>query len=105
MSDMREAGRQTGHILLDVISAWDSSQPDESTVNRDAANIALERLNEIGAVSGTQHDDGSVSLDVSDLVGGALVTMQWLVSCLDALTSLDRLEVVSRARRFLDTGE
>ena len=86
-----------------MVSAWDSSADDE--VNAAAMNLAARSLSEVGAVREKLDDDNVLDLDVSDLIGGAGVTMQWLVESLAAVTPMDRLEVIARARRFVDTGE
>jgi hypothetical protein len=107
MSDdemMPESGRQAAHVLLDAAASWDW---DDSTNNDDAyvarANLALERLDEVGAVRATLHDD-TLDLDATPLIGGALLSIHWLAGHLAAAMHVDKLEVYSRLRAFLDTG-
>ena len=100
-----ETGRQAAHLLLDAASSWDwqdHDNNDEAYVAR--ANLALQRLNDVGAVSGTLLDDDTLELDATPLVGAAVLSIHWLAGHLAASMKVDKLEVYARLRAFLDTG-
>lgn len=101
-----ENGRQAAHVLLDAAASWDwedGANNDDAYVAR--ANLALQRLNDVGAVSGTLHDDDTLDLDATPLIGGALLSIHWLAGHLAVAVNVDKLEVYARLRAFLDTGE
>jgi len=100
MVDIPDAGRQAAHVLLDAVSAW-SAEADEAA-NENAINLAIERLNEIGAVTATLDDQEALDVNVSNLVGGTLVTMTWLVRQLSLSAAVDQAEVIVNAREFLE---
>ena len=100
MVDIPDAGRQAAHVLLDAVSAW-SAEADEAA-NENAINLAIERLNEIGTVTATLDDQEALDVNVSNLVGGTLVTMTWLVRQLSLSAAVDQAEVIVNAREFLE---
>ena len=100
MVDIPDAGRQAAHVLLDAVSAW-SAEADEAA-NENAINLAIERLAEIGAVTATLDDQEALDVNVSNLVGGTLVTMTWLVRQLSLSAAVDQAEVIVNAREFLE---
>ena len=81
MTAIPDAGRQSAHVILDAVTAWDPSLgiADE---NNDAMNLALDRLNEIdGAIEVDVDDDEDeldVTLDVTNLAGGTIVLVNYL---------------------------
>jgi hypothetical protein len=102
MSDdsMPEQGRQAAFVLLDALSGREPGGPDAG--NEAVMNLALRRLNEVGAVTATMDDETEeVTVDVSNLVGGTLVTLQWLVSALAERRGCDETVVVHDLRGFL----
>ncbi|MDR5699858.1 hypothetical protein [Agromyces aerolatus] len=106
MTDIPAAGRQSAHVILDAVSAWD---PDigPTDENADAMNRALERLDRIdGAIVVTADDDADdithLTLDVSNLTGGAIVLVNWLVHQLGDARNEDPQIVIAQAREFLD---
>jgi hypothetical protein len=100
MTDMPEGGRQAAHVLLDAVSAW-SADADAAT-NASVVQLAIERLNEIGAVTATLDEADGLHVNITNLVGGALVTMTWLIRQLSLTATAERDEVIVTAREFLD---
>lgn len=105
MTAIPDAGRQSAHVILDAVTAWDPSLgiADE---NNDAMNLALDRLNEIdGAIEVDVDDDEDeldVTLDVTNLAGGTIVLVNYLVKQLAQARGEDVHDVIARAREFLD---
>jgi hypothetical protein len=86
---------------LDAVSAWETGAHDDT--NSSAMNTALDRLNEVdGAIQATMTDDDGMTLDVSNLLGGAIVTLNWLVERLADARGITRTDVLVELRDFLD---
>ena len=106
MAVIPAAGREVAHILLDAVTAHDSSAPDEMNIG--AVNLAWKRINDVeGAVeaqaSGTDEDpDIELSLDLSNLLGGALINITWLVTRLAECRGSDSASIIVELREFLD---
>jgi len=98
---LTEPGRLASHVLLDVISIWNDPTvvPDQSV---QIGNTALERLGDVGAVRSTHISDGQVEVDASDLIGGALMALNWLVAEVADVQHCTREEIVIRLRDYLD---
>lgn len=105
MTAIPDAGRLSAHVILDAVTAWDPSLgiADE---NNDAMSLALDRLNEIdGAIEVDVDDDEDeldVALDVTNLAGGTIVLVNYLVHQLAGARGEDVHDVIARAREFLD---
>jgi len=98
MATIPEPGRAAAHVLLDALSGWESGGGER--LNAEVMNLALRRLDEVdGAVTTTA--DG-LSLDLSNLVGGAVVSMHWLIERLALSRGIDRHAVITELREFLD---
>ena len=105
MSHMPEAGRQAAHVLLDTVTAFD---PDlgEDDRNGAAMNLAHERLNEVGAAEATYNDDtDQVTIDITGLLGGAVVTIHWLTLLVAEVAGISQEDVIVKAREFIDSDE
>ena len=100
MADIPEVGRLAAHTILDAVAGYELGLEEDANTN--AMNLALTRLDEIGAVDATTSDDGGLAVDVSNLVGGALVTVNYLVHQLAKARSVSPEVVVAGARAFLD---
>lgn len=106
---MTDTGRQVSHILLDALAAWDQavseSHPDDDT-NASAVNLAVQKILEIGAITvdvdRSGEDTDVVNVDASDLLGGTLVLLQWMLAQLAVYAERDRLDVIVRAREVMD---
>jgi hypothetical protein len=100
MTHMPDAGRSAANVLLDAVIALDPDSPDSEPIE-----LALKRLDEIpGAYDVTVDDDGTnldVKVDLSNLLGGAVTAMQWLVSHVADAQGVSREEVVSDLRAWL----
>lgn len=98
---MPEAGRLAAHVLLDACTAATGrDDPDAAAVQ-----LAVDRLLELDAMTvkvTDVNDEFEVDVDVSDLVGGAMVTMQYLIHQLAKTTEVDPLIVISKVREHLD---
>lgn len=73
--------------------------------NAPAAQLAIQRLNEVDTVRATLNDDDQLHLDISNLVGGDMVTMKFLVRHLALARGTDEHEVIADTREFLDNVE
>lgn len=89
------------HVLLDAVSAFDHSQ-GETPENEAAVNLALGRLGEIEAIRVTEADDGTIVLDPSPLVGGAITTITLLARTLAEKYNADPDAVMLTLREQLD---
>jgi hypothetical protein len=94
---MPEAGRQSGQIILDAVSVFRADEGSNA-----AMDLALQRLSDVEAVTVSEADEEGVTLDISPLVGGAMVTVQWLVESLANHRGVDRSTVIAEVRQFLD---
>lgn len=103
---MDEPMRQTAHVILDGLVAFDEDlvlADDPAAV--DAARLALERLNDTGAVvARVDEATGGVFVDLQPLVGAASVTIFRLVSQLARERGISREDVIAELRTFLDEG-
>lgn len=92
------AGRESANVLLDAVSAHAIDEAD----NIAAMNLALTNLAEVeGAYRVTVDDDDEVSLDLSGLLGGAMVTISRLVQLVADEKQVNREEVISDLREWL----
>jgi hypothetical protein len=99
-----EPGREAVHALLDTVASFDDSL-GEDPGHAEELNRVLERVNEAGAVSATVNDDGQVVLDASQLLGGTVAAMNWLVEAVARAGDLDKEAVIAEVREFLDQEE
>jgi len=100
VAEMPEVGRQAAHILLDAVTAFEAGRADEDNVV--AMNLALQRLDEVGAIGATTARTGEITLEVSNLAGGAVVSLNWLIEQLAFREGSDPQAVIARLRDFLD---
>ncbi|MCU1443845.1 MAG: hypothetical protein JWQ59_1995 [Cryobacterium sp.] len=100
MTDIPEGGRQAAHVIIDAVSAWDTAATPDA--NTQAMNLALNRMNDVDAVRATLDDDDNLSLDASNLLGGAIVSMSWLIEQLARERHQDKQLVIAELRDFLD---
>ena len=101
MTDIPEGGRQASYILLDAVSTWDTTATDDT--NSAAMNLALTRMNEVEAFTATLDDNDQLSLDASNLLGGTIVSMNWLIEQLAQERHQSRHSVIMNLREFLAT--
>lgn len=100
--ELTDLGRQSGHVLLDMLVSHDPELADPRA-NFPAARTAFQRLNEIGAVTATRDDETeTTTVNVSDLIAGTLVTMNLLVALLARKTNSDPESVIAAVRTLLD---
>jgi hypothetical protein len=99
MARMPETGRQAAHAFLDALSGGTFVAEG---VEAAAIDLAVERLNEVGAVEATLEGDDNLRLDISNLVGGVLTAMTFLVRQLALYAEVDEQEVIIRTREFID---
>lgn len=89
--------------MLDAVSVWDADATDET--NSRATELALARLNEVGAITATINDaTDELDLDASHLLGGVMVLVQQLVSDLAACSGQEREQVIAVMREAMDTN-
>lgn len=78
---MTPAGRQSAHILLDAIAAWDGANPNDFA----GPDLAIQRLLEVGAVKAEVNEDtGGIDVDISAVLQGATTTMVMLIGAVAA---------------------
>jgi len=99
MTNIPEGGRQASYVLLDAVSTWDTTATDDT--NSAAMHLALSRMNEVDAYTATIDDDARLSLDASNLLGGTIVSMNWLIEQLAQERNQSRHSVIADLREFL----
>lgn len=98
MSDT-SIGYRAAEILLDGVIATGSD-----TDMGQAVQAAINALGDIGAVTATYNDEtDTVALDASDLTGGALTLIAWLVNQLAGARGISPELAVAEAREFLSS--
>lgn len=103
MTQMREPARQAAHVLVDTVTAFDE-ELGETAINGTAMNLALARINEVGAVTATMNDEtDELHMDASDLLGGAIVSINWLAALAAELGKTSREHVLAELREFIDS--
>lgn len=97
-ADIPTAGRESVNVILDAVVAHVPGDPR----NVELMNLALARLAEVeGAYGVTVNDADEVSLDLSNLVGGAMVAIARLVQMVAEAEGTSREEVVADLRAWL----
>lgn len=95
-------GRAASHVLLDVAGAWnDDASVDE---NLDAANVAAERLLEIGVVRvdiEETDDDINIGVDLTDVIGPTALLLHGALTLLEE-RGLDRASAIVQLREEID---
>jgi hypothetical protein len=66
------------------------------------SNVALARLNDVGAMTARTQPEREVAVDVSMLVGGTTVLLKWLIGHLAVYAKSSEEDVVADARAFLE---
>lgn len=102
MAGIPEPARLVAHVMADAVSALEPG----SEKNNEAMDLALARLNQIDEAVVARVDDETgrlKSLDISNLLGGALVSMNWLVTQLAEARGVDELDVIASLREALDS--
>lgn len=97
---MPEGGRQASYILLDAVSAWDTASSHDT--NNAAMILALSRMNDVDAFTATLDGNDHLSIDASNLLGGAIVAINWLIEQLAHERQQSRHSVIADLREFLD---
>jgi hypothetical protein len=95
-----EEARRSADILLDTLLAYERATEDDKSP---ATRLALQRLTEAGAVTATLGADDSLTIDLSRLLAGTLVPMEWLTVALADSLGISTEQVVNHLRAFLDT--
>jgi hypothetical protein len=101
MVGIPESARLVAHVMADAVSALEPG----SGRNSEAMDLALARLKEIdeAVVAHVDEETGQLtSLDISNLLGGALASMNWLVTQLAEARGVDELDVIASLREALD---
>jgi len=101
MNSFPNKGRLAAHVLLDAVSVartWDAA----------ATDLAYRRLADIEAFSVEVDDepggDLNVKVDLSDVLGASLITIDYLVEFVAKLrTGVTREQVIVELREYLDT--
>jgi hypothetical protein len=102
MSDLPEEARLAAHVLLDTVSAFDTQEEGRVA----AMDLAFQRINDIGAVTtNINREAGEVNIDMSALLGGCVIPMQWLIGQLAVAAEMSKTEVIVMLRQFLDSDE
>ena len=99
---MDESAKQTAQVLLDFYSGFDASEDaDEEDL---AFDTAITRLEEAGAFSVEidDEDDDDVEIEITPLLIGSTVAVQWLIGQLSAATDYSEEEILFDLRHFID---
>ena len=100
---MDESAKKTAQVLLDFYSGFDSSEDaDEEDL---AFDTAITRLEEAGAFSveiDEEDDDDAVEIEITPLLIGSTVAVQWLIGQLSAATDYSEEEILFDLRHFID---
>lgn len=95
-----EPGRQIAHVLVDSAVAYQADA--ESNVG--PVNLALSRISDIeGSVPVSVDESDEVTVDVSHLLGSALIAVNWLLDAAAGASGQDRDLVAADLRAFLDS--
>jgi hypothetical protein len=95
-----EIGRQSAHVLLDAASVFDPELPDVEAAA--LTDRALQRLDEIGAVTVSLDEDDIATVDASNLVGASLWIISPLLDWVAENHGMSRAEVVVKMREIVD---
>lgn len=92
-------------MLIDAVSAAEGvDASDASTLN-----LAFQRLTEIEGAFHVKVQDGGpdsdldIELDLSNLLGGTIVTMTWLIHQIASAQGVSPDSVIIELRHFLDS--
>lgn len=98
MTNIPTAGCEAVNVILDAVAAHAIEEPN----NLATMNLALARLADVeDAYRVTLNDEDEVSLDLSNLVGGAMVPISRLVQLVSDGQGVSRDEVISGLREWL----
>lgn len=97
-----KAGSIAAHVLIDAVSVADDGNTDAEIVN-----TVYQRLLEAETFTVTAKDDGpdtdlDVTIDLSNVLGGALVTMNKLINDLAQARGVDRDTIIIGLREYID---
>lgn len=99
---MDESAKKTAQVLLDFYSGFDSSKDaDEEDL---AFDTAITRLEDAGAFSVEidEEDDDAMEIEITPLLIGSTVAVQWLIGQLSAATDYSEEEILFDLRHFID---
>lgn len=93
-----DSGRLSAHVLIDAVMAY---EPDDDSRSVD---LAFQRLSEVeGAIEATFDDETDhLTLDLSGLLGGALIAIHRLVEEVSLARGIDREIVGAMVREYVD---
>jgi hypothetical protein len=98
-----EATRAAAHVILDVLSGYDTDVPDR--VSGTAMETAFRRINAVGAVAATMNDEtGTLTVDATPLMGAILVPLQYLIRQLELYAEISRDDVLTKLREYVDAS-
>lgn len=98
MLENPDKSAQVSHVILDVASVFRGGDGDEST-------LAAERLNDLDAISAKVTQTAAsvhIDLNLTNVVVGASVVVDWLLAELSEARGVSREEVVVDARQHID---
>lgn len=102
MSDLPEAGRQSAHVWLDLVSTYDDAAPE---LWQTSVSAALPRFSEVGAFTADfDEEESHLTVDASNLLLPGAVIMQWLIHALADARGQDRTDVIVWLREQMDEG-
>ena len=101
MSTFPDAGRRVGHIMLDVLTAYDiGGSPD----NGPRMQLAMNAINDVeAAVKMIRHDDGTLELDASDVSMPGIILINWMLEMRELDDGQDRHLMIAEMREYLDS--
>lgn len=100
---MEETAKQTARALIDLYAGFAASETQDAEDH--ALDTALMRLEEVGAFTAEvdDDDDDAVAIEITPLLIGSTITMQWLVAQLEKATGYSEAEIVFDLRLFIDS--
>lgn len=94
--------RDAAHVLLDAVTAYDPYAGEQASTA--AANLALQRLNAVDAVTATLGENGDLQLNIDRLANATVYVIYLLAAQLANVTNVDTDTVIAAAREIVDNG-
>lgn len=94
------SSRKTAHTLLDFYGGFAASE--DLAEQELAFTTSMARLNSVEAITASQNEEGTLSLDFTPVLLASGVTYQWLFDRLSSATGRSSEELAFELRAFID---